>query len=117
MALAVSILEKILLQSKQAVVNVQGIINELRRDNIAIVINLDTGNTGLNNLNLETLTGGQVRSLTVLEIGGGLKIQTSLSDLFTVYHGDRIENEEIELISWTGTGAGTAVLRLTGLRL
>lgn len=117
MTLAVNILEKILLQGKQAVTNVQGIINELRRDNMAVVLELDTSNTSTTALKLDSLMGGTVRSLTVLDVGGGLNLQTGVSDFFATAKGDRIYNEELETVRWAGLGAGTAVLRLTGLRL
>jgi len=89
----------------------------LKRDNISTVLELNTATTALTDIRLDNVLGGIVRSLTVIDVGGGLYLQTSIGEPFIVHTGDFIENEEIELLRWHGSGAGTAVIRLTGVRL
>lgn len=114
--MAISLLEKILVHSKKESMDTGKIVAELRRDNISTTVTLDTAVTTIQEINLNTLIGGQIRTVTVLNAGGGLYLQTSLGDPFEVFKGDWIEDEEIELIRWKGAGAGTAIIRITGLR-
>lgn len=94
------------------------VINNLRRDNISTIIELDTSLTTLTNVNLnKIIEGGMIRSISVLDVGGGLSLQLSIGDAFTALKGDTISNEEISTLRYVGAGAGTAIIRVTGLRL
>lgn len=115
--IVVGLLEKSLKKTKDISGYLVAIRNELRRDNIGLTVNLDTSVTDLTTINLSSLIGGSVRSVTVLAHGGGLYLQTSIGDPFQVWNGDIINNEVIETLRWKGAGAGTATLRLTGLRI
>lgn len=111
-------LKALLTSSKEIVESNEGIENLLRNDNIAPTVELDTSITAIQAINLNALVeGGKIHSVTVLDVGGGLYLQTSIGEPFQVYYGDSIENEDIETLRWKGGGAGTAVLRLTGVRL
>lgn len=117
-SMAIGLLEKILTHSKQEVSSIAQIVNELRRDNISQIVSLDTSITTLTPINLNKLIeGGKIRSVSVLSVGGGLYLQTSIGDPFEVLKGDIIDKEEIEILRWYGAGAGTAILRITGLRI
>lgn len=111
------ILENLAGTTKRGLSLLQNIYVSLKKDNISTIVKLDTSITSLTEIRLDTLMGGTVRSLTVLDIGGGIYLQTSLGDPFIVHNGDFIENEEIELLRWYGSGAGTAIIRVTGVRL
>lgn len=116
-SITVSLLEKLLMSSKQTVQTNENIVHELRKDNISVTVNLDTSITTLTAINLNSLfNGGRVHNVTVLSSGGGLYLQTSIGDPFVVYDDDKILNEEIEILRWYGAGAGTAVLRISGVR-
>ena len=116
-SMAVGLLEKSLSKAKDMSLYLVAIRNELRRDNIAVTVDLDTSVTALTKIKLDSLVGGHVRGCTVLDPGGGLYLQTSIGEPFEVFEGDKILNESIEILRWKGAGAGTAVLRITGLRL
>lgn len=111
------LLEKTLTKTKDMSQYLLSILNNLRNDNIAVTVNLNTAVTTTSRVNLNDLIAGKAHSLTVLSPGGGLFIQTSLSDPFEVFFGDTITDEDIGSIHWYGAGAGTAVLRITGLNL
>jgi hypothetical protein len=115
--IVIKLLEKVVLTSKKEAAGTEQIVDALRRDNISTIVKLDTSITTLTAINLNTLIGGRVRTLTVIDIGGGLSVQTSIGDPFTVHNGDFIEDEEIDVLRWYGAGAGTAIVRITGLRL
>ena len=116
-SLTVGLLEKLLTSSKQAVQSNENIVSELRKDNISLTVNLDTSITALTAINLNTLfNAGSVHNITVLSAGGGLYLQVSMGEPFQVFDGDRIANEDIEILRWYGAGAGTAVLRISGVR-
>lgn len=116
-SMALSLLEKLLVRSKQENAMTEKIVHELRRDNLATTVNLDTSITTIQEVNLNVLVGGVIRTVTVLNAGGGLYLQTSLGDPFEVLKGDVIKEEEIEILRWKGAGAGAAVIRVTGLRV
>lgn len=116
-SMAISLLEKMLIRSKKENVISGEILNEIRKDNISTIVKLDTSITTLQEVNLNVLVGGIIRSVTVLNAGGGLSIQMSLGDAFEVFAGDVVEEEEIEILRWQGSGAGTAIIRITGVRL
>ena len=90
---------------------------ETQECNISDIVKLDTSLTTLQEVNLNVLVGGIIRSVTVLDVGGGLYLQTSIGDPFEVLKGDMINNEELEILRWKGTGAGTGIIRITGLRI
>lgn len=117
-SMIVNLLEKLLTQSKREFQRIDDIVNELRRDNISQIVSLDTSITDLTAINLNKLIeGGKIRSVSVLNVGGGLYLQTSIGDPFQVLKGDIIDKEEIEILRWYGAGAGTAIIRITGLRI
>lgn len=111
------ILENLSGTTKKGLSLLQNIYVSLKRDNISVTVNLDTSITSMTDIRLDNLIGGVARSITVLDVGGGLYLQTSISDPFIVLVGDSIINEDIERLSWKGAGTGTAIIRITGLRL
>lgn len=115
--IAINLLEKLVTNVKKDTISTEMIERNTAQDNTSTIVSLDTSITSLTAVNISKLfEGGSVRNVTVLDAGGGLYLQTSLGDPFQVFFGDRIINEKIEILRWYGAGAGTAVLRISGVR-
>lgn len=115
--MAISLLEKILTSSKKESLGTEQILHELKNDNMVVSVSLDTSITAVTAVNLnKVFGGGKCRNVTVVTPGGGLYLQRSLSEPVQVYAGDRLTNEEIEILRWKGAGTGTAVIELSGVR-